>query len=1276
MNAPSVKVLLIEDNPIEARLVSAMLSGSDANLSDDGNFELSHASGIVDALAILARQPVDVILLDLSLPDSHGLASLARVLRAAAGIPIVVLTGLDDPSLSAKALQAGAQDFLVKGQFDRSLLLRAARYAIERKRAERRIHHLNQVLQAIHDVNRLIARERDPGRLFQQVCDILLHTRGYQRVQIRLIRPGSQHIVIAAHADAGPYQGDDDSAGCDPHLSDLARSVLATGEPGVWSSARASAVGVPIAHASHTFGVLQVCTTLAHALDAQERSLLITLGGDLAVALQSIEDETARKQAEESLHQNAKRFRALIEKSSEAIALIAGDGIILYESPAVTRVWGYDVNELIGRSAFELIHPNDEHDAVSLFAGILQQPGASATALFRYRHKNGSWLWLEVTGTNLLAEPSVGAFVVNFRDVTEQKRAEDALRESEARFRRLAENAQDLIYRYRLDPPGFEYVSPAAETLTGYTPEEHYADPYLGYRLVHPDDRHLLDEVMQGTRPLSEPLTLRWTRKGGSILWTEQRNVPVYDDAGRYVALEGIARDVTVQKNTEALLRKRTEQIGLLYEAAQQLSRTLDPQAVYDTLCSLVAQSMDGDALYVSSYSAEDQIIRCVYARHGDKRLDVSEFPPIPLEPEGAGTQSVVIRTGQALRIPDYQTQVKTARSRYIVDVDSGKVLDGPPDDSGDRPRSALIVPLSVEQNAVGAIQVFSYRPNAFSEDNLKMLEALAGQLAAAAANAHLYQQVRAELAERRRRERELEGLVSFASAMRAAPSHVDIIPTLLNETMELFKAQGAALFTLDPHTGEAVVALGRGEWADMTGLRLPPGSGVTGQVLASRAPYLSNDIRNETRVAWPDRLGGVKAAACAPLLVQDLINGALWIGRTSDITPNEVRLLTGIAEIAANALQRAQLIETLEQRVEERTAQLARERAQLQAILDSAGEGIVLTDRNEQIIYINPAMGRLTGYSMAEASGQTPRLWRSQSADPAAWSGLRAAISNADSWQGELVIRRNTGEDRDVSLTITPLVDTGGQAVGFVGVYHDITHQKELERLKSKFVSDVSHELRTPVTNLGLYLNLLQKGNPEKREQYLRVLDEQTQRLRNLIESILDLSRLERDKEHVAFAPVDLNDIAAQVVVAHQPRAEATGLALTFEPGAGLPSIRGEASQITRVITNLVANAINYTPAGRVQVSTYRCNGKVCLDVQDTGLGIAAEDMPHLFERFYRGRHSPQADIPGSGLGLSIVKEIVDLHGGEIKVASEVGTGTTFTVTLPVESTAHGVNQ
>jgi PAS domain S-box-containing protein len=227
----------------------------------------------------------------------------------------------------------------------------------------------------------------------------------------------------------------------------------------------------------------------------------------------------------------------------------------------------------------------------------------------------------------------------------------------------------------------------------------------------------------------------------------------------------------------------------------------------------------------------------------------------------------------------------------------------------------------------------------------------------------------------------------------------------------------------------------------------------------------------------------------------------------------------------------------------------------------------------------------------------------------------------------------------------------------------------KELDRLKSKFVADVSHELRTPITGLQMRLYLMERS-PERLNEHVVILTDYVQRLADLVRSVLDLSRLDLGKK-VAFAPVNLNTVIDREIAIHHSQAQSAGVELTIDLDERLPLVRGEANQLGQVVSNLVGNAIRYTPQGDVRLRTFTDakTSQVFLEVSDSGLGIAPEDVPHLFERFYRGKNAIKAEIPGSGLGLSIVKEIVELHNGSISVESKVGQGTTFRISLPAES-------
>jgi PAS domain S-box-containing protein len=358
-----------------------------------------------------------------------------------------------------------------------------------------------------------------------------------------------------------------------------------------------------------------------------------------------------------------------------------------------------------------------------------------------------------------------------------------------------------------------------------------------------------------------------------------------------------------------------------------------------------------------------------------------------------------------------------------------------------------------------------------------------------------------------------------------------------------------------------------------------------------------------------------------------------------------------------------------LEKRVEARTAELHDAKERVEAILASVGDGVIVTDLDGKIITVNQAFEKQSSLNGQDVFGREIfELFREH--NPAkVLDDMHQTLRNGEVWIGELVNQRNDDSPKNVQMTMAPVRDQHGRMVGFVGSQRDITQQRELDRLKDQFISDVSHELRTPVTNLSLYLGLLERSNPEKRAEYLAIIRGQTKRLTGLLEDILDLSRLERKKSSkVNLVPLNINAVTEQVIAAHRLLANTSGLELMYEAGDDLPLIHADENLLARVVTNLVSNSIRYTPSGKVCVRTFLEDGKVCLQVEDTGMGIDPEDFPHIFERFYRGRRVSQSKIPGTGLGLAIVKEIIEIHEGSLEVISAVDQGAQIKVWFPVQ--------
>ncbi len=224
-----------------------------------------------------------------------------------------------------------------------------------------------------------------------------------------------------------------------------------------------------------------------------------------------------------------------------------------------------------------------------------------------------------------------------------------------------------------------------------------------------------------------------------------------------------------------------------------------------------------------------------------------------------------------------------------------------------------------------------------------------------------------------------------------------------------------------------------------------------------------------------------------------------------------------------------------------------------------------------------------------------------------------------------------------------------------------------------SKFVTDISHELRTPLTTISLGVKLLERSQGAKHDRYLRTIQQAATQLENLVDNTLILSRLDDGNVTFYHTTEDINVFVTEAVASQQHLAEIKGLTLALEPSDEVLRVRIVRSQFIQVLLNLLTNAINYTPPGGTIITrVYAAEGAesspgICIEVADTGMGIATEDLPYIFTRFYRGHRASRLDVPGNGLGLAIVQEIVNLHGGTITVESEVDVGSTFCVWLPL---------
>jgi len=344
------------------------------------------------------------------------------------------------------------------------------------------------------------------------------------------------------------------------------------------------------------------------------------------------------------------------------------------------------------------------------------------------------------------------------------------------------------------------------------------------------------------------------------------------------------------------------------------------------------------------------------------------------------------------------------------------------------------------------------------------------------------------------------------------------------------------------------------------------------------------------------------------------------------------------------------------------------------EAAVDSLYDPVIVADSEGRVTRINAAAERLFG-ARSDITGKPIRdVVRDPRIVQAVGDVLASRRTVASESAAAVLPWSVDGARRAFRLRSTPMVDADGQLVGAVTLLEDITHLSEVSRLKSEFIASASHELRTPLTSVQMGIHLLLEASTgplnERQQRIVQVCRDDTDRLDRLMRELLDLSKIESGKAALVRAPVATSVLVRDASEPLRRQAEAAGIHFSIDAPAELPSVSVDRGQIERVVTNLVTNAIRVTPShGSITVSAAQRDGDVSISVSDTGIGIPRDYLTKIFEPFAQ---VPGASSGGTGLGLAISRRIVEAHGGELRVDSEPGKGSTFTFTVPISEEAH----
>jgi GAF domain-containing protein/signal transduction histidine kinase/ActR/RegA family two-component response regulator len=624
--------------------------------------------------------------------------------------------------------------------------------------------------------------------------------------------------------------------------------------------------------------------------------------------------------------------------------------------------------------------------------------------------------------------------------------------------------------------------------------------------------------------------------------------------------------------------------------------------------------------------------------------------------------------------------------------------------------RAWLGVPLLIGDGVIGMLALDKCQPGFYTEAHARAAMAYAAQAAIAIENARLYETERERLAEMERRNRELAALHAVAAAVSSSLDTNVVLRETLAQALETIEMESGGVYLLD-ETGSTLtlrichnlsqdVAVGTD--------RLKVGEGLSGRVVQAGEPIVVEDLPVSPLLIRPAVAeAGYQTAVAVPLRAQDRILGTFFgISRQARrFSPQDLKLLVAIGDEMGMAVQNARLHQALqkyaaelEARVEARTAEVNREREQLLAVLENAGEAIVITDADGFMKYANPAWEELTGYNAAQAiRGKTPVLddepfpdfslpigsLKEQegygeeqaahiyptAADANEFATMRGTTQRQRIWRREVVGQRPHGTTYVVDLTVTPVFDDALQLANLVIIYRDVTRYKELDRIKSEFLSTAAHELRSPLTSLLGFseLLLLRKDlSDEERVRFLKYINDHAIHLKQLVDDLLDISRIESGASFVVkLEPLELYPLFEQEIRSWQEAHPDH----TYQLYAGhdWPQVHADQDRIRQVLRNLLSNATKYSTArGTISVSAIPVGGYMEITLTDEGIGMTDEELTHIFEKFWRANASSTA-VEGTGLGLVIVKHIVEQHGGQVWVESIKGKGTVVHFTLPL---------
>jgi PAS domain S-box-containing protein len=889
-------------------------------------------------------------------------------------------------------------------------------------------------------------------------------------------------------------------------------------------------------------------------------------------------DITKRKEAEQQIEASEKRFRALIENISDAIVLNDENSQLIYQSPSVTKILGYEIEERLGKKVSDYIHEDDKQNFIDLYEKLKQNPGKPHAFLYRFRHKRGHFVWLEGVITNLLHDPSVKAYVANYRDTTERKNLEEEIKSNQRNLDTLINNTKDLIWlidkehKLVMANKAFEAmmlkrfkvkVEIGQIILSNAEYNEEYEKWYFRYQRVLKGEQFIVEENIIDDK--------------GKNNYSEVALNPIYDEQLNVIGAGCFSRDITERKYIEQKLKYFIEQYDIVSMATND--------AIWDWYLETDTIVWNHGLKTIFGYEERDitysRVWRAENVHPDDREIFLKEVDE-------------TFQDKKANFSLTYRFRCSNGIYKYVFD------------------RAYVIYENDKPRRMIGAIQDI--------DDRMGNLE-------------------------------EVKKLSLVASKTENAVAITDK-NNKIEWTNNSFTRQTG--YTLREIIGQRPSDFLYGDETDLEVSKKIDEKLEKGESVSEELVHYSKSGRK------------------------------YWI--KISITPifNDLGQLDKFILIYSDV--------TEQKEYEKSITSIARELANL---IEYANTPIFGIDRNGYINEWNGVTAELTGYTKNEVYGT--KLLESF-IDPKMWPILNEQLQKifeGDSISNfELPIYTKNKDRLIVLLNATPRRNSSFEIVGAIIVGQNITElieyrqnlekkveertralneslqkEKELVEMKNKFVSMVSHEFRTPLSSISLASGFIKKYqkriSPEETETKLDNIEKQVRHMTFLLNDILTIGKSEAGKIQAQVTPLPLKPFLENLVKdVEQSTGGTHKVKLTIE--CPFDVIYSDEKLLRNIIINLLTNAIKFSPQKKLVTLQVDClTGKLQIKMQDNGIGIAQEDLPNIFTAFHRGGNV--GVVQGTGLGLSITKKAVDLLQGDIQVKSEIGQGTLFIITLPL---------